>query len=659
MSDSKQITGLILAGGQGRRMGSVDKGLQMFRGKRLIDHVYERLAPQVDGIVINANQNLDAYKTFGVRVVSDAIGNFAGPLAGLHAGLSVSRRPYLATVPCDSPFLPEDLVERLMARLSESGAELAVAKTGNWQQPVFCLARRGVLEHLTSFLKGGGRKVDAWYASLAVVEVNFDDQAEAFSNINTFEDLASLEKARTAERTPAVSTAPATTAAAAAAVERLSPPPADTLAPTASRDALARVLSCMDDYDPNALKVTSARAAIHSLLTPVATNEKLALRTALGRVLGEDIISTLDVPAHDNSAMDGYALRHADLKTAGETELRLAGSAYAGRQFAGKLGKRECVRIMTGAVMPRGADTVVIQEIVQVEGDTIRIPAGQKKGQNRRLAGEDLSAGKPVLRAGQPVGPAELGLIASLGLAEVSVRRRLRVAFFSTGDELASVGSLLQPGEVYDSNRYTLYGMLSRLGCDIIDMGVVRDDPASLEHALKTAATDADAIITSGGVSVGEADFIRELLGKLGEVVFWKIAMKPGRPMAFGKIAHAGNEAHFFGLPGNPVAVMVTFYQFVRDALLTLSGRTDDFALPLLQLPCTSAIKKSPGRTEYQRGRLARDARGQWSVAPTGAQGSGVLRSMAEADCFIVLEHERGSVNPGDPVQVQLFDGLV
>ncbi|MDP1952518.1 MAG: molybdopterin molybdotransferase MoeA [Betaproteobacteria bacterium] len=415
----------------------------------------------------------------------------------------------------------------------------------------------------------------------------------------------------------------------------------------------------MDDYDPNSLKVDKAREVIRSLLTPIATNEKVAVRAALGRVLGADIISTLDVPAHDNSAMDGYAVRHADLEATGETELRLAGSALAGRQFAGKLGKRECVRIMTGAVMPQGLDTVVIQEIVQVEGDRVRIPAGQKKGQNRRLAGEDLAAGKPVLKTGQPVGPAELGLIASLGLAEVAVRRRLRVAFFSTGDELASVGAALKPGEVYDSNRYTLYGMLSRLNCDLNDMGVVRDDPASLEHALRTAAADADAIITSGGVSVGEADFIRELLGKLGEVVFWKIAMKPGRPMAFGKIAHAGNEAHFFGLPGNPVAVMVTFYQFVRDALLALSGRSDDYALPLLQAPCTAAIRKNPGRTEYQRGRLARDARGAWSVCPTGAQGSGVLRSMAEANCFIVLEHERGAVKPGESVQVQLFDGLV
>jgi len=639
-------------------MGGIDKGLALFRGKRLVDHVYERFAPQVGGVIINANQNHDAYKTFGVRVVSDAIGDFAGPLAGLHAGLSVSRRPYLASAPCDSPFLPEDLVARLMERLEASGAELAVAKTGKWLQPVFCLVRRGVLEHLTNYLKGGGRKVDAWYASLDVVEVNFDDQVEAFSNINTREELAGFEDGGTQVTASADDAKPAA-AEAAAAVDAITAAPGSALERTHLRDALKRVVSCMDDYDPNALKVETAREVIRALLTPIATNEKVAVRTALGRVLGADIVSTLDVPAHDNSAMDGYALRHADLKTTGETALHLAGSAYAGRQFAGKVGKRECVRIMTGAVMPRGLDTVVIQEIVQAEGDTIRIPAGQKKGQNRRLAGEDLAAGKPVLRTGQAVGPAELGLIASLGLAEVTVRRRLRVAFFSTGDELASVGSTLKPGEVYDSNRYTLYGMLSRLGCDLIDMGVVGDDPASLERALRTAAADADAIITSGGVSVGEADFIRELLAKLGEVVFWKIAMKPGRPMAFGKIAQAGKEAHFFGLPGNPVAVMVTFYQFVRDALLALSGRSGDYALPLLQAPCTCAIKKNPGRTEYQRGRLARGERGQWSVSPTGAQGSGVLRSMAEANCFIVLEHKRGSVEPGELVQVQLFDGLV
>ncbi len=418
---------------------------------------------------------------------------------------------------------------------------------------------------------------------------------------------------------------------------------------------LQEITSCMDAYDPDALAVDKARAVVRAFLTPVTTNERVAVRSALGRVLGEDVVSTLDVPAHDNSAMDGYALRHADLKAEGETVLRLAGSAFAGQRFKGEVGKDECVRIMTGAVMPKGTDTVVIQEIARADGDKVRVPAGQKRGQNRRLAGEDLAVGKAVLKAGAAIGPAELGLLASLGLAEVTVRRRLRVAFFSTGDELSQVGTPLAEGQVYDSNRYTLYGMLTRLGCDIIDMGVVRDDRASLERALKTAAADADAIITSGGVSVGEADFIRELLTKLGEVVFWKIAMKPGRPMAFGKLG----SAHFFGLPGNPVAVMVTFYQFVREALLALSGCNGDCTLPLLQVPCTAGMKKDPGRTEFQRGTLTRDAEGRWSVCPTGAQGSGVLRSMSEANCFIVLEHERGSIKPGDLVQVQLFDGLI
>jgi molybdopterin molybdotransferase len=362
----------------------------------------------------------------------------------------------------------------------------------------------------------------------------------------------------------------------------------------------------------------------------------------------------MNVPAHDNSAMDGFAVRGADLNPDRETVLKEVGAALAGHGFAGAVGAGQCVRVMTGAVMPAGADTVVIQEVARVDGDRVIVPPGQKTGQNRRFAGEDLALGRVAVKAGQPVRPAELGLFASLGLAEVTVRRRLRVAFFSTGDELASIGRPLQAGEVYDSNRYTLYGMLARLGVDRIDMGVVPDDPARLERAFLEAAATADAVITSGGVSVGEADFTRELLGRLGEVLFWRIAMRPGRPMAVGRIGNA----HFFGLPGNPVAVMVTFYGFVRDALLALSGRTDDYTLPLLRVPCTSPLRKKPGRTEFQRGIVARGTNGEWSVRITGQQGSGVLRSMSEANCLIVLEHERGDIEPGDLVSVQLFDGL-
>ena len=311
------------------------------------------------------------------------------------------------------------------------------------------------------------------------------------------------------------------------------------------------------------------------------------------------------------------------------------------------------MRVMTGAVMPPGTDTVVIQEATRKDGDRVVIPAGQKQAQNVRYAGEDLKAGVAVLHPGKRLRPAELGLIASLGRGEVTLKRRLRVAFFATGDELASIGSPLKEGEVYDSNRYTLHGMLARLGVEIIDLGVVRDDPVLLEQAFRRAASEADVVITTGGVSVGEADFVRALMAKLGEVLFWKIAMRPGRPMAFGRIGNA----FLFGLPGNPVAVMVTFYQFVRDALLHLSGRTE-FELPLLKAAAAERLRKVPGRTEYQRGILFRDD-GEWKVRTTGQQGSGVLRSMSEANCFIVLEHERGKIEPGELVQVQLFDGLL
>jgi molybdopterin molybdotransferase len=413
---------------------------------------------------------------------------------------------------------------------------------------------------------------------------------------------------------------------------------------------LLQTVSCLDDYDPNALRVDKASEAIRACLVPIKENQKIPTREALGRVLAEDIVPSVNVPAHDNSAMDGYAVRFSDLDA--ETSLSEIGAAFAGRVFEGKVGPGQCVRVMTGAVMPAGTDTVVIQEVTRKEGDRVVVPGGQKKSQNVRYAGEDLKAGVPVLKAGKALRAAELGLIASLGKGEVSVKRKLRVAFFSTGDELASIGTPLKQGEVYDSNRYTLYGMLARLGVEIIDLGVVRDDPAQLEAALRKAS-QSDVVITTGGVSVGEADFVKPLMAKLGEALFWKIAMRPGRPMAFGKI----QNAYLFGLPGNPVAVMVTFYEFVRDALLYLSGRSDDYAIPLLKVAAAVPLRKVPGRTEYQRGVLFREG-GDWKVRTTGQQGSGVLRSMSEANCFIVLEHDRGKVAAGELVSVQLMDAL-
>ncbi len=405
--------------------------------------------------------------------------------------------------------------------------------------------------------------------------------------------------------------------------------------------------------DDPSLSADEARQRMLDGITPIAHAEIVPVRSALGRILAADVIAPYDVPAHDNSAMDGYAIRFDSLAGAGESALTVVGSAFAGNAFSGLVGAGQAVRIMTGAVLPAGADTVIVQEATRVEGNTVFVPPGQRLGQNTRRAGEDLARNSVALPAGKRVGPAELGLIASLGIAELSVRRRLRVAFFSTGDELASIGSPLAPGEVYDSNRYTLYGLLTRLGADIIDLGVVPDRPEALEATLREAAGMADAIITTGGVSVGEADFVREILARLGEIHFWKLKIKPGRPMAFGKIGNAW----LFGLPGNPVAVMVNYAQFALDALLRLSGVDPLPARPLLSVEAANAIKKQPGRREYLRGAVTM-VDGRWQVKTMSHQGSGILRSMSEANCLVVLPESCAGIQPGDSVQVQLFDGL-
>jgi molybdopterin molybdotransferase len=414
---------------------------------------------------------------------------------------------------------------------------------------------------------------------------------------------------------------------------------------------------CANPAPHSAMTVGEARAAILAALAPVEGYENIAIRSALDRVLAADVIAPYDVPAHDNSAMDGYALRFADLAGAGETTLTVVGTAFAGRSFSGEVGAGQAVRIMTGAVLPSGADTVVIQEVVRVEDNKVVVPAGQRLAQNTRRAGEDLAYGKPALLAGKWLSPADIGLLASLGLAEVKVRRRLRVAFFSTGDELASLGTPLAPGEVYDSNRYTLWASLTRLGAEVIDMGVVRDDPEALEAALRLAAEQADVILTTGGVSVGEADFIREMMSRLGQVNFWRIDIKPGRPMAFGRIGTERGQAMLFGLPGNPVAVMVNYHQFVVDALRHLMGQNPLPPRPAFKVRAASAIKKSPGRREFPRGVVFEEA-GEWRVRLAGSQGSGVLRSMSEANCYIVLTEAQGSVAVGDEVAVEMFEGI-
>ncbi|MBL1142417.1 MAG: molybdopterin molybdotransferase MoeA [Proteobacteria bacterium] len=419
-------------------------------------------------------------------------------------------------------------------------------------------------------------------------------------------------------------------------------------------ETIHKTASCKDDYDPDSITPDKALENIFNAITPVNETESVFIRESLGRVIASDIKSEINVPSGINSAMDGYAIKGSDIPAHEIKKLKLIGTCLAGKNFLDTVNEGECVRIMTGAIMPEGTDTVVIQEQAIVAGEYIDIGNDTKPGDNVRQAGEDLSIGDLVLEKGMRVTPAEIGLLASLGQAKVSVFKNIKVAFFSTGDELRSVGEVLDDGAIYDSNRYTLFGMLARIGVEIIDMGVVRDDKELLDRAFIEAAEEADVIITSGGVSVGDADYIKEILEKQGTVDFWKVAMKPGRPLTFGKI----NNTLFFGLPGNPVSVMVTFYQFVQPALKRLLGETV-YSPITMKAPCVSNLKKRPGRVEYQRGVLEQDETGSMVVRKTGKQGSGILRSMADANCFIVLPMENEGVKEGEMVDVQLFHGIV
>jgi len=421
--------------------------------------------------------------------------------------------------------------------------------------------------------------------------------------------------------------------------------------------SLAEIAQRLQGYDPQALPAGHVNAFLAELVIPVQEQESVPLMQALGRILAQDVVSPISVPPHDNSAMDGYALRGSELSNHQASTFKVIGTALAGKAWQGLVQSGECVRIMTGAIMPQGLDTVVPQELVETTPDHITIPPHLlQAGDNRRLLGEDLMAGQVALPAGTRLGPAACGLLASLGLSSVQVWRRPKVAYFSTGDEILSLGEAPREGAVYDSNRYTVAGMVQDLGCELIDMGVVRDEPSALEQAFRQAARQADAVITSGGVSVGEADFTKAMMKKLGDVAFWRIAMRPGRPMAVGRISENGHSAVLFGLPGNPVAVMVTFAAFVRPALRQLMGWKAP-ALPLLKARSQQALRKKPGRTEYQRGTVSTNAQGQLIVSLTGNQGSGVLSSMVQANGLIVLGHAQGDVNAGDEVDVMMFDG--
>ena len=385
------------------------------------------------------------------------------------------------------------------------------------------------------------------------------------------------------------------------------------------------------DSQPDLLSVEEALQRIQSIIEPVTETQTLGLMDALHHVLAEDVISPINVPPYMNSAMDGYALKGTDLPGTGGTELKIIGTSFAGTPFDGSVNDGECIK----------------------EDDLIRIVAGHCAGQNVRHAGEDIQQGGAVLQPGKFIGPAELGLLASLGVPEVSVKRKIKVAFFSTGDELRPVGEKLEEGQIYDSNRYSLFGMLSELGVEVIDLGVIKDDPQAVEDAFIKASGIADAVFTSGGVSVGDADYVKQTLDKIGKVDFWRIRMKPGKPLAMGKI----NNAIFFGLPGNPVSVMATFYIFALPALKRLMGQTK-IEQVTFNIPCASGLKKRPGRTDFQRGTMHRNEQGEMIVEGAGIQASHILSGMSKANCFIILPAESGSIEPGELVEVLPFEGL-
>ena len=425
------------------------------------------------------------------------------------------------------------------------------------------------------------------------------------------------------------------------------------------------------EFQSDFLSVTEARNAISTLIQDIQLQakrsdaiEKLPLKQCLGRILANDILSPINVPANDNSAMDGFAFSSKELKTDREQiHLRIVGTVYAGQTSVPPTQASECIKIMTGAMMPPDCDTVIPQEFTQLSDEGLITFAKHtvRAGENRRLRGEDLQADKPAIQQGRILKASDIGLAASLGIAELGVYQRIKVAILSSGDELCDMSEPLVPGKIYDSNRFSLHACLSRLGFEIIDCGIVRDTPEDLRHAFTLASQKADVIISSGGVSVGEADFTKQIMDELGEVGFWKIAMRPGRPMAFGSlkpISPKTSPTVFFGLPGNPVAVMVTFYQFVRNALLQLNGALKP-EIPLVLVQSAEAIRKKSGRTEFQRGVLFRDSEGKLFVKSTGSQGAGILRSMSEANCFMILHHDQGNIAPGDWVDVEIFDGLL
>lgn len=401
------------------------------------------------------------------------------------------------------------------------------------------------------------------------------------------------------------------------------------------------------------ISLEQALEKLFSQTQTITCSETIPLTDATQRIAATDIISPINVPPFDNSAMDGYGLRFSEWD--GKTPMPIAGKSFAGQPMQGELPQGSCVRIMTGAPIPHGVDTVIMQEEAEETAQGILFTGTVKKGSNIRRAGEDIAKGSSVIPAGTLLSTAQLPLISSLGVSTVNVYRRLKVAVFSTGDELQAVGLPLAEGQIYDTNRFTVRLMLEKLNCEIIDLGVIPDSPEKLKQTFIEADKQADLVISSGGVSVGEADYTKQILDELGQIGFWKLAIKPGKPFAFGKLS----SAWFCGLPGNPVSAALTFYQLVQPLIARLAGHSQWKAPARFKVPVTTPLKKSPGRLDFQRGVLSVDNHGQLQVATTGHQGSHVFSSFSQANCFIVLERERGRVAAGETVDVEMFNYLL
>lgn len=417
-------------------------------------------------------------------------------------------------------------------------------------------------------------------------------------------------------------------------------------------DAKNRVAACCDILSPAFLSVEQAREQILALMSPVTETESVSIQQCYQRVLARQVDSPINVPAYRNSAMDGYALRSDDLE---RNRYRVVAEVLAGRHYPKTVARGEAVKIMTGAPMPQGADTVVMREQATQNAEMVSFAgANIQAGQNVRQAGEDVAQGQAVFHSGQRLLSPEMGMLASLGFAHAEVLRPVKVAIFSTGDEVQAPGVEIKPNSIFDANRFTLTGLLQSLGCQVIDLGIIEDDETKMMQWLEQAAAQADVVITSGGVSVGDADFIKSALEKLGHIDFWRINMRPGRPLAFGQIA----GKPFFGLPGNPVAVMVSFINFVEPALRKMQGEQGWQALKINAITLED-LRSRQGRTEFSRGVYAFNTQGQMTVRTTGKQGSGILRSMSEANCLIEIAPAIDTVKAGESVTIIPLQGRI